>query len=75
MRFRSPEKLGERVGFFGGGDTDIARTHAWCQHCEQTLRALNGASLEQRFEHANFKIFCKCWDEITFRQTPSSLEL
>jgi hypothetical protein len=55
---------GERVGFFWGDDTDTARPDAWCLECELVLRALNGASCEQWFRDAHFKIFCaKCWDE------------
>ena len=55
---------GERVGFFWGDDTDTARPDAWCLQCEQELRALNGASSEQWFRDAHFKVFCaKCWDE------------
>jgi hypothetical protein len=54
----------ERVGFFWGDDTDTARPDAWCVQCEQALRALNGASSEQWFRDARFKIFCVlCWDE------------
>ena len=42
---------GERVGFFWGA-------------CERALLALNGASSEQWFRDAHFKLFCaKCWDE------------
>ena len=55
---------GERVGFFWGDDTDTARPDAWCLECEQGLLALNGASSEQWFRDAHFKVFCaKCWDE------------
>ncbi len=55
---------GEKVGFFWGDDTDTARPDAWCSKCEQALVALNGASCEQWFVNARFKIFCaKCWDE------------
>jgi hypothetical protein len=55
---------GERVGFFWGDDTDTARPDAWCRECELTLRALNGASSEQWFVNARFKVFCaRCWDE------------
>jgi hypothetical protein len=55
---------GERVGFFWGDDSDTARPDAWCLACEQELRALNGASSEQWFRDAHFKVFCaKCWDE------------
>jgi len=54
---------GERVGFFWGDDTDTARPDAWCLECEQKLLAVNGASSEQWFGDAHFKIFCaKCWD-------------
>ena len=53
-----------RVGFFWGDDTDTARPDAWCQQCERSLVALAGASSEQWFEDAGFKIFCvRCWDE------------
>jgi hypothetical protein len=55
---------GERIGFFWGNDTDTARPDAWCQVCERSLVALNGASSEQWFREARFKVFCaKCWDE------------
>ena len=55
---------GERIGFFWGNDTDTARPDAWCSECERALLALNGASSEQWFRDARFKIFCaKCWDE------------
>ena len=55
---------GERVGFYRGDDTDTARPDAWCRECEPALRALDGASSEQWFRNARFKIFCaKCWDE------------
>jgi len=55
---------GERVGFYWGDDTDTARPDAWCRECEAALRALDGASSEQWFRNARFKIFCaKCWDE------------
>ena len=48
----------------GGDDTDTARPDAWCRECEPALRALDGASSEQWFRNARFKIFCaKCWDE------------
>jgi hypothetical protein len=57
----------ERIGFFWGDDTDTARPDAWCLKCEQQLRALNGASSEQWFRDAHFKIFCaKCWDEAKY---------
>jgi hypothetical protein len=37
---------------------------ALAQHAEQALRTLDGASSQQWFQDANFKIFCaKCWDE------------
>ena len=53
-----------RVGFFWGGDTDTARPDAWCAECERALIALKGASSEQWFRDARFKIFCaRCWDE------------
>ena len=55
---------GGRVGFFWGDDTDTARPDAWCLACEQGLLALDGASSEQWFRDAHFKVFCaKCWDE------------
>ncbi len=55
---------GERVGFFWGDDNDTARPDAWRLECEQKLRALSGASSEQWFRDAHFKVFCaKCWDE------------
>src|SRR5262249_43466643 len=54
----------ERVGFFWGDDTDTARPDAWCLACERALRAFKGASSEQWFLEARFKIFCaRCWDE------------
>jgi hypothetical protein len=57
----------ERIGFFWGDDTDTARPDAWCLKYEQQLRALNGASSEQWFRDAHFKIFCaKCWDEAKY---------
>ena len=55
---------GEKVGFYWGDDTDTARPDAWCAQCDKTLVALNGASSEQWFKDAEFKIFCaSCWDE------------
>lgn len=55
---------GEMTGFFWGDETDTARPDAWCTQCEMSLRALNGASSEQWFRDAEFKIFCAaCWDE------------
>lgn len=55
---------GERVGFHWGDDTDTARPDAWCSDCEKALVALNGASSEDWFRAAQFKIFCsRCWDE------------
>ena len=52
------------VGFFWGDDTDTARPDAWCAECDRKLRALNGASCEQWFVEAEFKILCAaCWDE------------
>ena len=55
---------GEKVGFFWGGDTDTARPDAWCLQCERALIALDGASSEQWFVKAEFKILCAgCWDE------------
>jgi hypothetical protein len=54
----------EQVGFFWGDETDTARPDAWCLACEQKLLALNGASSDQWFRDARFKIFCaECWDE------------
>jgi hypothetical protein len=56
--------LRTQVGFFWGDDTDTARPDAWCSRCEQALVALHGASSEQWFLAARFKVFCaKCWDE------------
>jgi len=53
----------ERIGFFWGDDTDLARPDAWCSQCEGALLALDGASSEQWFKDAHFKIFCaRCWD-------------
>ena len=55
---------GALVGFFWGDDTDTARPDAWCAECDRKLRALNGASSEQWFVEADFKILCAaCWDE------------
>ena len=55
---------GAQVGFFWGDDTDTARPDARCLECERTLRALAGASSEQWFVDAEFKILCAaCWDE------------
>jgi hypothetical protein len=55
---------GERIGFFWSDNTDTARPDAWCAECERNLVALNGASAEQWFENARFKVFCStCWDE------------
>jgi hypothetical protein len=55
---------GERVGFYWGDDADTARPDAWCRECEKTLVALNGASSENWFKNAEFKILCAaCWDE------------
>ena len=55
---------GERVGFFWGDDTDMARPDAWCSTYERALVSLGGASTEQWFIDARFKIFCaSCWDE------------
>lgn len=55
---------GERVGFFWGDDTDTARPDAWCSECERALVALCGASSEQWFINARFKMFCaSCWDD------------
>ena len=55
---------GEQVGFFWGDDTDTARPDAWCVQCERALIALDGASSEQWFLEAEFKILCAaCWDE------------
>ena len=55
---------GADVGFFWGDDIDTARPDAWCRECEKALVALNGASSEQWFVDAQFKILCAaCWDE------------
>jgi hypothetical protein len=55
---------GEQVGFFWGEDADTARPDAWCAECERALVALEGASSEEWFKNAGFKILCaKCWDE------------
>ena len=55
---------GEKVGFYWGDDTDTSRPDAWCAKCEKALVALKGASSEQWFKDAEFKIFCaSCWDE------------
>lgn len=55
---------GEKVGFYWGDDTDTARPDAWCSSCEHALVALQGASSEQWFRDARFKILCaRCWDE------------
>jgi hypothetical protein len=55
---------GEPVGFFWGDDTDLGRPDAWCAACERALVALKGASSEQWFVDADFKILCVgCWDE------------
>ncbi len=55
---------GQKVGFFWGDDTDLARPDAWCYLCEQALRKLEGASSEKWFLDAEFKILCAaCWDE------------
>jgi hypothetical protein len=54
----------ELVGFHWGDDVDLARPDAWCSKCEEALVALNGASSEQWFIDADFKILCAaCWDE------------
>jgi hypothetical protein len=54
---------GKQVGFFWGDDTDTARPDAWCWECEQALAALAGASSEEWFTKAEFKIVCAgCWD-------------
>jgi len=54
---------GEQVGFHWGDDVDHARPDAWCSQCEQALVALNGASSEEWFKAAGFKVFCAlCWD-------------
>jgi len=53
-----------QVGFFWGDDTDTARPDAWCAACENALVALQGASSEQWFVDAEFKVLCEfCWDE------------
>ena len=49
---------GEQVGFFWGDDTDSVRPDAWCAACEQALVALAGASSEEWFKNAGFKILC-----------------
>ena len=55
---------GERVGFFWGDDADTARPDARCLACEQALVALDGASSEQWFRDAHFKVICAaCWHE------------
>lgn len=55
---------GEKVGFYWGDDVDLSRPDAWCSECEKKLLALNGASSEQWYIEADFKIFCSsCWDE------------
>lgn len=55
---------GEQVGFFWGDDTDTARPDAWCAACERALLPLNGASSDDWFRRADFKILCAgCWDE------------
>jgi len=55
---------GERIGFYWGDDVDHARPDAWCSQCERALVALDGASSEQWFVTADFKIFCTlCWDQ------------
>src|SRR5574341_230139 len=54
---------GRRVGFYWGDDTDTARPDAWCTECEEALVALAGASSENWFKEAEFKILCAaCWD-------------
>ena len=37
----------ERIGFFWGDDTDLARPDAWCSQCEGALLALGGASSKE----------------------------
>lgn len=55
---------GGKVGFYWGDDTDLSRPDAWCAACEEKLVALAGASSEQWFIDADFKILCtSCWDE------------
>ena len=55
---------GEQVGFFWGPDVDTARPDAWCAACERAFVALNGASPDEWFRRADFKILCAgCWDE------------
>ncbi len=55
---------GEAVGFFWGDDVDHARPDAWCAECESALVELKGASSEQWFKDAHFKVLCaRCWDE------------
>lgn len=64
---------GEQVGFFWGDDVDTARPDAWCAACERALVALNGASSDDWFQRADFKILCAgCWDEakrVLYRRT------
>src|SRR6516162_4014780 len=38
----------------------MARPDAWCLECERALVALDGASSDQWFRDAQFKIFCNC---------------
>lgn len=55
---------GEKVGFYWGDDEDLSRPDAWCSDCEEKLISLNGASSEQWFIDADFKVVCtSCWDE------------
>lgn len=64
---------GADVGFFWGDDVDTARPDAWCHECEQKLVALDGASSEQWFVEAQFKVLCaSCWDEAKRRLQHSS---
>jgi hypothetical protein len=59
---------GADVGFFVGDDVDTARPDAWCRECEHKLVALDGASSEQWFVDAQFKVLCaSCWDEAKHR--------
>ncbi len=55
---------GDQVGFCWGDDVDLARPDAWCLACNHALAALAGASSEQWFLDADFKVLCAaCWDE------------
>ena len=41
-----------------GDDTDTVRPDAWCSECEKALVAFKGASSEDWFNEAEFKILC-----------------